>query len=182
MDARFIACGRPQAIRSLSTGKKNIRPRLHCKLLESDPICISICRGSIYFACLFYFFCIDSVNLRSRAVWVLCASTTRTIRTIFLTKKTSVDCGKIKILEHLSNQSFPKHVKKSSKMDFYDRNKKLAGWFRNVPDRLWGRGSAGVLRVAAKWIPINRTIFWNNGSISLANSHTFVVSRRAAKG
>ena len=60
-------------------------------------------------------------------------------------------------------------------MDFLDRNKQLAGSLRDVPDRPWGRGSTGVLWVEANRIPINCSIFSKNGTVSLANLHTFVV-------
>ena len=147
------------------------------KLLGSDPNClsgISICPWFCLFCFMEQFFLIYSVNLRRSAFKALCASSRRTIRGVFQLEKMSWWRQKIKVLELPSNQTFQNRVKKWSKLDFLCRNKQIAGWFRDVPDRPWGRGSTGVLWVGANRIPINYSIFSKNGTVSLANLHTFV--------
>ena len=131
-------------------------------------------RGTVYFASWNSLFFIDSVIFRRSALSGLYATSTRIIRVLFWKKIMCCLRPKIKIMKLPWNQTFPKRVKICQIFDFPGRNKQFPRWFIDVPDRSWGRGSTGVLWLGANWIPINCSIFWKNGTVSLANSHTFV--------
>ena len=133
--------------------------------------------GTVYFASWNSLFFIDSVIFRRSALSGLYATSTRIIRVLFWKKIMCCLRPKIKIMKLPWNQTFPNRVKICQNFDFPGRNKQFSCWFMNVPDRPGDRGSTGVLWLGANWIPINCSIFWKNGTVSLANSHIFVDHR-----